>query len=342
MKTTCHEFYKEFKCIADKCPDSCCKEWDVVVDDESYEKYNNVCGEFGEKLKSLMVTDADGDRIFTLNKNRCPFWNGDMLCDIYINLGEDFLCETCKRFPRINLDYTDFEEKILSLACPEALRLMLKKGAMQKVIVKENSLQIEPCDYDTDIMSLLLKERKKIFDVLNEEDNSLFDCLNLIYKIFVDVQFKLDGFRYEEKQIFDCENFISDYKDTVSLLLKLDIMTDEWKDFLENAVKYNPNKADITAFSKQTNEYAYEFKNLMYYYVFRYFLNSIDSYDVMECFNLMLLAVKSAYMLQLFEFSNKGSLTEESRHRIFGLYSKEVEHSYENIEKITSINSDFS
>lgn len=39
MKTAYHEFYKDFKCIADKCPDSCCKEWDVVVDDDSYIKY---------------------------------------------------------------------------------------------------------------------------------------------------------------------------------------------------------------------------------------------------------------------------------------------------------------
>lgn len=339
MKTTYHEFYKEFKCIANKCPDSCCKEWDVVIDDESYEKYSGVGGEFGKRLKSLMVTDADGDRIFTLNKNRCPFWNSDMLCDIYINLGEDFLCETCKRFPRINLDYTAFEEKILSLACPEALRLMLKKDAMKKLIEKENPLEAEQCDYDTDVMSLLLKERQNIFDVLNNDENSLFDCLSLMYKIFANVQSKLDGAKYDSTQIFDCEGFISDYKATVSLLLKLDIMTDEWKKFLENAVKYNPNQTDTTAFSKQINEYAYEFKNLMYYYVFRYFLNSIDSYDVMGCFNLMLLAVKSAYILQLFEFSTKGTLSEQNRHRIFGLYSKEVEHSYENIEYLSNDNS---
>ena len=87
MKTAYHEFYKDFKCIADKCPDSCCKEWDVVVDDDSYIKYKNADGAFGEKLRSVMTIDADGDRIFTLNNNRCPFWNKDMLCDIYQFLG---------------------------------------------------------------------------------------------------------------------------------------------------------------------------------------------------------------------------------------------------------------
>ena len=41
MKIAYHEFYRDFKCIANKCPDSCCKEWDVVVDDDSYLKYKN-------------------------------------------------------------------------------------------------------------------------------------------------------------------------------------------------------------------------------------------------------------------------------------------------------------
>lgn len=50
MKTTYHEFYKDFKCIADKCPDSCCKEWDVVVDDDSYIKYKTQTGH-SEKTK---------------------------------------------------------------------------------------------------------------------------------------------------------------------------------------------------------------------------------------------------------------------------------------------------
>ena len=64
MKSTCHEFYNEFMCIADKCPDSCCKGWDVVVDDETNEYYKTVGGDFGEKLKSLTEIDSDGDRIF--------------------------------------------------------------------------------------------------------------------------------------------------------------------------------------------------------------------------------------------------------------------------------------
>lgn len=332
MKTAYHEFFRNFKCIANKCPDSCCKEWDVVVDDESCLKYKNAEGEFGEKLRKVMTTDEDGDIIFTLDKNRCPFWNSEMLCDIYINLGEGALCETCRRFPRINLDYSDFEEKILSLACPEALRLMLQKGAMQKSVTEENSRSAEYCDYDTQVMRLLIEAREKIFAVLSDDGNSIFDCINRIYKICLEVQSVLDGIKYESGLIFDENSFIAEYSRTIDVLLQLDIMTDEWRDLLKRAKEYKFDEKDALNFSEDIVKYDYEYKNLMYYYIFRYFLNSIDSGNVTECFNLMLFAVKSAYVLQLFVFADKGTVNIEQRHRIIGLYSKEVEHSYENIE----------
>lgn len=335
MKSTSHEFYNKFECIADKCPDSCCKEWDVVVDDDSYTKYKNAGGEIGDRLRRVMTVDSDGDRIFTLCNNRCPFWNEDMLCDIYIELGEDSLCETCRRFPRIVLDYSAFEEKILSLACPEALRLMLEKGAMQKIATIDNQKNPEPCDYDTEVMVLLINAREDIFTVLNDDKNSIEDCLNKMYKICLEVQSRLDDADYIQQAEISEEGFFSDYKSTVGLLLRLDIMTDEWRILLENAGGYTPDERVFTEFKSIICEYEYEYKNLMYYYTFRYFLNSIDSFDVLKYFDLTLLAVKSAYVLHLYEFSKSHTLLKEQRHRIFGLYSKEVEHSYENIEFLT-------
>ena len=36
------EYYKEFKCIADKCPDTCCAGWKIMIDDKSLEKYRQL------------------------------------------------------------------------------------------------------------------------------------------------------------------------------------------------------------------------------------------------------------------------------------------------------------
>lgn len=207
---------------------------------------------------------------------------------------------------------------------------------MDKIITTDNGEDAEPCDYDFSVMQLLLGARQKIFAILKNTDNDIFDCLNGIYQICLKVQSEFDGICYKSAVITE-DSFIKEYGQTVNLLLQLDIMTAEWKHLLTGASKYKPNKDDILKFREYIRNYEYEYKNLIYYYIFRYFLNSIDSYDVTECFDLTALAVKSAYILQMYKFAEKGSLTADDRHRIIGLYSKEVEHSYENIEFLRDI-----
>ena len=147
-------YYKKFKCIANLCPDSCCQGWDIVVDKKSESFYNSVSGSFGDKLREVTFTDEDGDRIFAREGKNCPFWNKDELCDIYINLGEEHLCETCGKFPRITMDYTSFTEYTLSLACPEAARLILGED----FIIPEKNYSIDNVEYNSEDMEKLLSK----------------------------------------------------------------------------------------------------------------------------------------------------------------------------------------
>lgn len=50
------------------------------------------------------------------------------MCEIYINLGEDHLCYTCQQFPRYTEEFLDLKEVGLSLSCPEAARIILRKA----------------------------------------------------------------------------------------------------------------------------------------------------------------------------------------------------------------------
>ena len=49
------DYYEQFKCIADKCTDTCCAGWQVDVDDRSFAYYKTITGPFGDRLKSVMV-----------------------------------------------------------------------------------------------------------------------------------------------------------------------------------------------------------------------------------------------------------------------------------------------
>lgn len=73
MKIVTPAYYKDFKCIAGACTDTCCAGWDVDVDEVSYKHYKKVKGSFGKRLKSVMVPSEDGGCTFTLNNGRCPF-----------------------------------------------------------------------------------------------------------------------------------------------------------------------------------------------------------------------------------------------------------------------------
>ena len=117
-------YFDAFRCIAGACPDSCCKEWAVQVDEASAAYYRNLSGDLGDRLRQVLV-EEDGDTILRIENGRCPMWRQDGLCRIQAELGEQALCKTCREFPRLTHDYGDFQELTLELSCPEAARMIL-------------------------------------------------------------------------------------------------------------------------------------------------------------------------------------------------------------------------
>lgn len=127
MKVRVPNYFNEFKCIASECEDTCCAGWEIVIDDETHKRYEKVEGEFGDILRSKIVK-SDGENIFLLNNGNCSFLNEKKMCEIYINLGEDHLCYTCQQFPRYTEEFLDLKEVGLSLSCPEAARIILRRA----------------------------------------------------------------------------------------------------------------------------------------------------------------------------------------------------------------------
>lgn len=67
MKTMVPNYYKDFKCVASKCTDTCCAGWKIIIDDKTYARYNKVCGEFGKRLKNL-ISIKQSDKYDTMLK----------------------------------------------------------------------------------------------------------------------------------------------------------------------------------------------------------------------------------------------------------------------------------
>ena len=74
MITAYPEYYKEFSCIASRCRHNCCIGWEIDIDPETAEKYRDVGGERGERMKNFI--EWCGEPHFILGEGeRCPFLN---------------------------------------------------------------------------------------------------------------------------------------------------------------------------------------------------------------------------------------------------------------------------
>ena len=197
MQISFPEYYKNFRCIASACPDSCCKEWTVDVDDESAALYRSLSGALGDRLRQVLQDTGDGT-VMTITDGRCPMWREDGLCRIQAELGHNALCQTCRDFPRLHHDYGDFVELGLELSCPEAARLIF--SCDNQAMITESVIGGEAPEYDKEIMSILLESRKVVSEFLNSEAMPLNESLAVILLYSHSVQSELDS---GNKAIFD-------------------------------------------------------------------------------------------------------------------------------------------
>lgn len=161
MTTITPDYYKDFKCIADKCRHSCCVGWEIEIDDNTLAKYENVDGEFEIKLKSNIEFDESPH--FKLDREeRCPFLNLNGLCDIITNLGGDMLCQICRDHPRFRNFYDGFVEIGLGLCCEAAAEIILSKKEKTTLNLTADALEIH-----------LVSFREKLFCVLQDRSLSL-------------------------------------------------------------------------------------------------------------------------------------------------------------------------
>lgn len=310
-------YFEKFKCIADKCPDSCCKGWDVVVDDESAEIYRSIGG-FGEKITASMTIDSDGDCVFVNKNGRCPFWGKNGLCEIYIKLGEKYLCKTCRQFPRLEQQYDRFTEHLLSFACPEAARLMLdSENAYDNFVCASDSELIEK---SSSFMRLLLIARSTTVSFLNEKKLDFFDrlklCLgyNKAVQAFIDKE--TDAVEFKPESVLISPSGRHSCNAVFKLHRELEIMSEEWKTVL--------GKAEKSDFANPSPILSDMLEQLGLYYIYRYYLTSLDSRNVLITIKRLVCAC--------IVLSRALNVWEKSPAELFCLYSKEVEHSYENSE----------
>lgn len=298
MKIVKPTFYKNFKCIAGDCPDSCCQGWEVDADSDSLEYYKTLDNslEIKKRIDSVLSKDEFDNTIFTLApKKRCPFLNEENLCDMHIAIGGEHTPYTCRTFPRFIYDFGATREIGISFSCPVASDMMYNTESFD-FETEVNSDLPTLNDIDAEKYFLLYKGRAEAYKIAKDKNKSIRERLNDLLYLGVLLQEKL--FPYDEGG--DDIAFFDVFKNP-------ELINPEWKEKVEN---FSLKQVS----DKQSNE------NILMYFLYKYLMQAVYDDDALSKIKMSVLGVL------INTYFGEDSWTVH-------LWSKETEHSQYNMDR---------
>ncbi len=293
------KYYKDFKCIAGDCPDSCCQGWEVDADVESLEYYKTLPDslEIKQRINSVLDKDEFENTIFRLApKKRCPFLNEENLCDMHIAIGGEHTPITCRNFPRFIYDFGGTREMGISFSCPVAAKLIYHSENHLEFEQEINSDLPVLNDIDAELFMKIKQARTKAFSILQNAEKPLNKRLSELLDFAKELQKELDDYPEGFNDISFKEVFNNP-----------ELINPEWEEKVEN-LKVKPIENTLY------NE------NIAAYFIFKYFLLSVYDSDVLSKVKMAVIGVLiNTYM-------GEGDWT-------MHLWSKETEHSQYNMDR---------
>lgn len=298
MKNVKPTFYKNFKCIAGDCPDSCCQGWEVDADSDSLEYYKTLDNslEIKKRIDSVLSKDEFDNTIFTLApKKRCPFLNDENLCDMHIAIGGEHTPYTCRTFPRFIYDFGATREIGISFSCPVASDMMYNTESFDFETDINSDLPTLN-DIDAEKYFLLYKGRAEAYKIAKDKNKSIRERLNDLLDLGVLLQEKL--FPYDEGG--EDIAFFDVFKNP-------ELINPEWKEKVEN---FSLKQVSDT----QSNE------NILMYFLYKYLMQAVYDDDALSKIKMAVLGVL------INTYFGEDSWTVH-------LWSKETEHSQYNMDR---------
>ena len=356
------QYYDNFTCIADRCPDTCCAGWQIVIDDISLENYGKISGTFGERLQKSIDWE---EGIFRQNQRRCAFLNQENLCDLYRELGADSLCDTCRMYPRHVEEYEDLREFSLSLSCPVAAEMIL--GCKEQVRFLEEEDDVEEQeeeyeDFDIILFDWLEEAREVLLEVIQDRSLPVSSRMLVLLNVSFLSQKALDqGILLEMDLRAEVEKAVSESRKTsvqkqgekvfqnkillLKDLQKLEVLREEWTELLHRLEKnlYARGVEDYEALreeflesvqetSSQKKQWEIYEEQLLVFFVYTYFCGAV--YDDM-IYTKAVLAVFSVLWIEelwMERWLSKGKKLEfQDMVQVAYTYAREIEHSDENL-----------
>ena len=356
------DYFNEFKCTADKCKDTCCAGWQIVIDKESLEKYKKIKGDYIWKV--MANVDWEEECFRQDQEKRCAFLNKNNLCDLYTNAGEGSLCKTCRDYPRHTEEFEDVREVTLSVSCPEVARILMERKTPVSFVTEEKPEEEETeffGDFDPFLYSAIEEGRAAMIEILQNRSLPIKDRAVLVLGMAHDMQRRVN-----RRELFECDRVIEKYKKEKSrefvrnylkekdpieeenlakevfpLLYELEVLREEWNDLLQKSQDtlfsadsdFGTMKREYDLWKTEHTDMEIHLEQIMVYFLYTYFPGSV--YDG-QLFAKAQMAVYCTWMIALLWMArwcqNGKNLSFEEMIEILYRFSREIEHSDENLE----------
>lgn len=351
-------FYPDFACIGKACKDSCCRDWLIDIDFDTAEKYQNMGGALGEKLRRKLHK-KDGEFYFAVEKDgRCPFLQEDGLCEIQRCRGEEELSKVCDAYPRRESMVYPYMQLDLHLSCEEAAKAILSwKGELireelederlsEKENISENNTEESGQD---ELLVSLLAFRQGLWEALPDFPKDISGFFAELKTVFLQGEellfYENKAFPYgEELEALEQglrSSFFSEesFREYCKMNEEIQGRGELWKNFLgiyHRAEKDLPEKIQIHYGERE----GIFLEELCRYYTFRYLMTGLKKKSILPLFHLIRKSILwMAYtepLLQYFAKEEEKKLffygENETFRRVAVFFSKEVEHQKKNMD----------
>lgn len=361
------KYMDSFKCIGSECIDTCCAGWDINIDEDTYKRYINSEGEVKELVNGKFIKNRNDDffsKAFMILKedNSCPFLSDNLLCDIHGGIGEENLCITCKRYPRIYNIVDDVYEKSGLPSCIEVCaKAFLNKEKIEFVEMEEeideSSIEIRRI-IDTgafegtdSLLQYFWDIRVNSINILQNRDFSIEERLNILKYFYKEIE------RFYEEEDFDSIEKILYMFSEGSIDLKIEagkefdesnefylsLLDDELinnirsirlkecvKEYKNGVLKYddiakyiNENKCEFILLDK----YSYIFENYLVNQIFKELIPFNKSENLTISIDILVNTYRiiKAYIIGI-ALNSKNKINEKDIIRVIQSLSKDIEH----------------
>lgn len=365
-------YYDYFRCLADKCPATCCSGWQIVIDEKTLEDYKNNTAVYG---KQIMEGVDFEEGVFKRCGERCHFLTEQNLCRLYeLAQGPDLFCKTCSRYPRHFEVYGNLAEASLSMSCPEAARLIVTGKDAPRYQTRQRDIR-SPYEKEVDghLAEALIEVRKRIFYRIEKADSmkkAMWQILSygeelqpvlfqkqkypLKYKLpgretkfwegFLDIKenTRVPGYLNSESLLSRRSNAMKQY---FGLLLGLENINSEWPTLVRDTMEilYEERKEQeytdcVKAFETYEEAHLRELKNILHYFLYTYFMGGVYDYNILAMIRLSVMSLVFIREMAMAKWISNGKrLSEEELLKICYQYSRQVEHSDDNLLALEGI-----